>query len=162
MNWSALGFDSGGVAMRFDEQVVAPIRRLAGTTIDVWAVLAGILMPWVSIGDRVAANYRRYLFGSQTLQNLPDKPRFVINATNAQSGALWRFMKPYMRDYRVGEVRAADDNARHGRCRIVGVSTGALSGSTEAQKRSVHSEEWRRPSVRAVHVAGRFGRRRRL
>jgi NTE family protein len=28
----------------------------------------------------------------------------VINATNVQSGALWRFMKPYMRDYRVGEV----------------------------------------------------------
>src|SRR5207253_396963 len=24
---------------------------------------------------------------------------------NVQSGALWRFMKPYMRDYRVGEVR---------------------------------------------------------
>ena len=45
MNWSELGFDSGGVAMRFDEQVVAPIRRLAGTTIDVWAIFAGILMP---------------------------------------------------------------------------------------------------------------------
>jgi NTE family protein len=29
----------------------------------------------------------------------------VINATNVQSGVLWRFMKPYMRDYRVGEVR---------------------------------------------------------
>ena len=29
----------------------------------------------------------------------------MINATNVQSGALWRFMKPYMRDYRVGEVR---------------------------------------------------------
>jgi NTE family protein len=105
MNWSELGFDSSGVAMRFDEQVVAPIRRLAGTTIDVWAILAGILMPWVSIGDRVAGSYRKYLFGRKTLQDLPDKPQFVINATNAQSGALWRFMKPYMRDYRVGEVR---------------------------------------------------------
>jgi NTE family protein len=29
----------------------------------------------------------------------------VINATNVQSGALWRFSRPYMRDYRVGEVR---------------------------------------------------------
>ncbi|MGH2435684.1 MAG: patatin-like phospholipase family protein, partial [bacterium] len=29
----------------------------------------------------------------------------VINATNVQSGALWRFMRPYMRDYKVGEVR---------------------------------------------------------
>jgi NTE family protein len=105
MNWSELGFDSSGVAMRFHEQVVAPIRRLAGTTIDVCAIFAGILIPWVSIGDRVAGSYRKYLFGRKTLQDLPDKPRFVINATNAQSGALWRFMKPYMRDYRVGEVR---------------------------------------------------------
>jgi NTE family protein len=36
---------------------------------------------------------------------MPDTPRFVINATNVQSGAIWRFMKPYMRDYRVGEVK---------------------------------------------------------
>ena len=28
---------------------------------------------------------------------------FVTNAPNARAGALWRFMKPYMRDYRVGE-----------------------------------------------------------
>ncbi len=49
--------------------------------------------------------YRKYLFGDATLQDLPDHPRFVINATNVQSGALWRFMKPYMRDYRVGEVK---------------------------------------------------------
>jgi NTE family protein len=40
------------------------------------------------------------------LQDLPDTPRFVINATNVQSGVLWRFMKPYMRDYRVGEVKS--------------------------------------------------------
>jgi NTE family protein len=40
-----------------------------------------------------------------TLQALPDRPRLVINATNVQSGVLWRFSKPYMRDYRVGEVR---------------------------------------------------------
>jgi NTE family protein len=28
----------------------------------------------------------------------------VINATNIQSGVLWRFSKPYMGDYRVGLV----------------------------------------------------------
>jgi NTE family protein len=38
------------------------------------------------------------------LQNLPDEPRFVINAPTVQSGVLWRFMKPYMADYRVGVV----------------------------------------------------------
>ena len=58
-----------------------------------------------SVGDNIAASYRKYLFGDATLQDLPDDfPRFVINATNVQSGALWRFMKPYMRDWRVGQV----------------------------------------------------------
>ena len=52
----------------------------------------------------MAAAYDEHLFDGATLQDLPDEPRFVINATNVQSGALWRFMKPYMRDYRVGEV----------------------------------------------------------
>ena len=33
-----------------------------------------------------------------TLQDLPDTPRFVINATNVQTGALFRFSKPYMAD----------------------------------------------------------------
>jgi NTE family protein len=64
-----------------------------------------VLLPGVTIGDRVEAAYRKHLFGDATLQNLPDHPRFVINATNVQSGVLWRFMRPYMRDYRVGEVK---------------------------------------------------------
>jgi len=56
------------------------------------------------VSDRVAEAYDKHLFKGATLQDLPDGLRFVINATNVQSGALWRFMKPYMRDYRVGEV----------------------------------------------------------
>jgi len=39
-----------------------------------------------------------------TLQALPDRPRFVLNATNTQTGALWRFSKPYMADYRIGMI----------------------------------------------------------
>ena len=57
-----------------------------------------------SISDKIADAYRKYLFDDSTLQDLPDRPRFVINATNVQSGALWRFSKPYMADYRVGMV----------------------------------------------------------
>ena len=68
-------------------------------------IIVGGLFPG-SISDRVAAAYDRHLFGGATLQDLPNAPRFVINATNVQSGALWRFEKPYMRDYRVGEVKA--------------------------------------------------------
>src|SRR5438093_13237989 len=49
---------------------------------------------------------RTCCFGDATLQDLPDAPRFVINATNVQSGVLWRFSKPFMGDYRVGLVNA--------------------------------------------------------
>ena len=81
------------------------MRNLAGKTIDRKAIFSGILLPG-SISDKVTNAYRKYLFGDKTLQDLPDDPpRFVINATNVQSGALWRFMKPYMRDWRVGEVK---------------------------------------------------------
>lgn len=104
MNWGGLGFDSDDIARHFEEQVVLPVKKLASRTIDATSVISGAL--WVgSIGDKVADAYRKYLFGDVTLQDIPDYPRFVFNATNVQSGALWRFMKPYMRDYRVGEIK---------------------------------------------------------
>ena len=105
MNWSKLEFDGKGVAGNFKSHVAKPIRNLADKTIDRKAIFTGILTPG-SISDKVAGAYRKYLFGDKTLQDLPDDPpRFVINATNVQSGALWRFMKPYMRDWKVGEVK---------------------------------------------------------
>lgn len=88
---------------RFEELVVKPVRALASRTLDDFAIIGGIALPG-SIGDHVAAEYRKHLFGDATLQDLPDGTRFVINATNVQSGALWRFSKPYMGDYRVGRV----------------------------------------------------------
>jgi NTE family protein len=66
-------------------------------------VIVGALTP-DTVSERVAKAYRRHLFGDATLQNLPDHPRFVINATSVQSGVLFRFSKRYMADYRVGSV----------------------------------------------------------
>lgn len=87
--------------------IADPIRALANRTIDAGAVLGGILLPG-SISDKVASSYRKHLFGDKTLQQLSDKPRFVINSTNVQTGALWRFSKPYMADYRVGKIEEPD------------------------------------------------------
>lgn len=104
LKWRRLNF-AGSVASAFESEVVAPIRKFACETIDVSSVLLGALLPG-SISERVSSAYRKHLFGNATLQDLPDDPpRFVINATNVQSGALWRFSKPYMRDYLVGEVK---------------------------------------------------------
>lgn len=108
LNWNYLDFQNG-VATNFEEKIVVPIKRLASRTIDVSSVALGSL--WFgSISDKVANAYRKYLFDDKTLQDIVDEvpgksPRFVINATNVQSGVLWRFMKPYMRDYRVGEIK---------------------------------------------------------
>jgi NTE family protein len=103
LNWGSLQF-SGGVATNLDEQLVRPIRGLAGKTIDVWAVLAGLLLPGTSIAEMVARAYDKNLFSGATLQQLPDAPLFVINSTNLQTGVLWRFSKPYMADYTIGLV----------------------------------------------------------
>ena len=86
---------------------VAPVRALAGRTVDATSVIAGALTP-DTISERVAKAYRRHLFGDATLQDLPDHPRFVINATSVQSGVLFRFSKPYMADWRVGRVNDPD------------------------------------------------------
>lgn len=104
--WPRLAFDAHGVAQAYVDEVVAPIRRLAGKTIDQGAVIGGILLPG-SVSDRVEGAYDRYLFQGATLQDLPgdEGPRFVINATNVQSGVLWRFSRPFMADWRVGLIR---------------------------------------------------------
>jgi NTE family protein len=104
LKWRELSFEPSNIARDFVPKVVEPLRGLAGETIDREAFVIGHLT-FGSVSGRIAAAYDSYLFKGATLQDLPDEPRFVINATNIQSGVLWRFMKPYMRDYCVGEVK---------------------------------------------------------
>jgi NTE family protein len=104
MKWNRLAFSAAGVAARLVEEVITPLRGMASTTIDVVDVLKGMFLPGTA-AEHVAQSYRSHLFGTATLQDLPDTPRFVINATNVQSGALWRFSKPLMADWRVGLVK---------------------------------------------------------
>ena len=102
-SWQQIFRDQSTARQRFIDHVVTPVRALAGRTIDIPAVILGLL-PFTSASQQIASSYRKYLFKSRTLSEFPDEPRFVINATNLQSGALWRFMKPYTRDWRVGEI----------------------------------------------------------
>jgi NTE family protein len=107
-NWAQLAFNDAGVAKKFDSRVVEPLRAMAGTNVDVASVLVGIGLPFTSVSDRVVRAYRKHLFAKTTLQDLPDQPRFVINATNLESGVLMRFSKPYLADYRVGRINEPD------------------------------------------------------
>ena len=103
LHWNEMGVTANAPAPRFST-VVDDVRRLAGLTIDVGAVLKGIFGPG-TVSARVRDAYDKTLFHGATLQDLPDNPRFVIDATNVQSAALFRFSKPYARDWRVGEIR---------------------------------------------------------
>jgi len=105
LRWKDLKFQNG-IAENITKKVIDPVRALAGKTIDAEAIFGGIFLPG-SINDKVIAAYNRHLFDGATLRDLPsdtEGPRFIINATNVQSGSLWRFSRPYMADYQVGRV----------------------------------------------------------
>ncbi|MBE0608847.1 MAG: patatin-like phospholipase family protein [Dehalococcoidia bacterium] len=105
MKWKELSFE-GGVATNF-HIVVEPVMEMAGRNVHIPAILKG-LFGRGNVADQVAKAYRKQLYGEATLQDLPrdgEGPRFVFNAANLQSGALFRFSRPYLADYRVGMVR---------------------------------------------------------
>ena len=101
LKWARLQQDSS--VKCFKDEVVQPIMDFASQTIDIPAVFGGLILPG-GVSGRIAHYYRKYLFDHATLQDFPDTPQFVLNATNLQSGVLWRFTKPYMGDYRVGII----------------------------------------------------------
>ena len=66
------------------------------------SVLFGLLTG--NIPARVAATYDRILYKNAKLADLPAAPLFVFNASNLQTGALWRFtpLAPWKAgDYRI-------------------------------------------------------------
>lgn len=103
-HWQKLVFDDSGIATNFDDEIAVPLRDFCKRNIDVSSGIAGLIRPFRSISQMVASKYRKYLFGDATLQGLPDNPRFIIYATSLQTGASFRFSKPYMADYKVGRV----------------------------------------------------------
>ena len=107
--WDQLKVDDEGLLERFREWVVAPLEAFASqTTVSIWSAAFAAIVS--TVNKRVVRVYKRRLFGQKTLQDFPDSPRFVINATNLQSGALWRFSKPFSRDWRVGEIKNPTDS----------------------------------------------------
>src|ERR1039458_7535858 len=105
MKWNNLNFVED-FATNLQTEVIAPVRKLADKTIDDGAVIGGILLPG-TISERIEKAYDEVLFQGKTLQDFPsdnEGPRFVLNSTNVQTGALFRFSKPFMADYLVGMV----------------------------------------------------------
>ncbi|MCU0117716.1 patatin-like phospholipase family protein [Pseudomonas sp. B2M1-30] len=103
--------------------VVDPIRHLAETTLagmsveGVFKVIKDIVMPG-EVNAHVAKALDDALYQGKKLQDLPDRMRFIFNASNLQSGAVWRFSRPYMGDWKVGRVM----NPKFSVARAVGAS----------------------------------------
>ena len=113
LKWQTLRFGTANLVDSYVAEVVLPIRHLAGVTLasdsleGIVTVLGTILGPG-SVNEHIAQAYDQHLYRKARLSELPADPRWVINASNLQSGALWRFMSPYMRDWRVGENTHTD------------------------------------------------------
>ena len=106
IHWKDLTFVDG-VATNFESQLAGPIMDFGSVQVDIPAGIKGVLLPRVTAASTFTKILRDHLYGDATLQDLPHDgagPRFVINATNLQSGALWRFSQPYTWDWKVGQI----------------------------------------------------------
>ena len=55
----------------------------------------GTILPGSTPARRFADVLDEHLYDGWLLNQLPDTPRFVINATNIGTGSLFRFSRPY-------------------------------------------------------------------
>ncbi|MFG1420293.1 patatin-like phospholipase family protein [Roseixanthobacter liquoris] len=92
-----------GVITNLEREVIAPLRSFCSRSIDTMALGWGALLPGKSVGDVLADSYDE-MFGGITLQDLPDLPQFVFNATNLQTGRLVRMQKLRLADYTIGQI----------------------------------------------------------
>lgn len=99
--WRRLVFVDGR-ATNLDTELVAPLRRFCGQHVDKQAIALGTLAPLRTIGDALSDIYDDELLEGTKIQDLPDAPQFVFNATNLQTGRLVRISKRRPADYRVG------------------------------------------------------------
>ncbi len=104
LGWEQLKKGSWGQDT-FVKAVVEPLKSFCRRNVDAPSIVKGLLVPWKSVSDYVAAQYSDGLYGKATLQQLPDSPRFVFNSTNLATGVDFRFSKPYAGDYRIGLIK---------------------------------------------------------
>jgi NTE family protein len=76
---------------------------LRTTSIAVSSAIAGILDPFESRLDKLAAAYDRDLFKKKTLDTLKDGPRLYLNATNLASGNMFFFVAGEGKPTEMGE-----------------------------------------------------------
>ncbi|MGO8910779.1 MAG: patatin-like phospholipase family protein [Bradyrhizobium sp.] len=100
--WPRLQLADGRFS-NLDAEVIEPLRAFCRRDIDLRAAGWGAILPGKSIGHVLADIYDD-LFGGAKIEALPDKPQFVFDATNLQTGRLVRIQKVRLADYTIGEI----------------------------------------------------------
>jgi NTE family protein len=101
LRWRDLIFDDAGVASNLSNVIIDPMLLFTGKGLDVRAVLRSGFIPGL-VSRRVQRRYKD-LYADATLADLPDRgegPDFVITATNLATGALFRFSRRGVGDFR--------------------------------------------------------------
>jgi NTE family protein len=123
MRWNDLHFDPNTlVAENFTVVITDPIMHFCSQSLDIPAVIGGLLSIHKTMGDKVADKYSQRLFGSKTLQDIPtpgEGPQFIFYAASLQTGDGVRICKHYIADYKIGMLR----NPRLSLAKVVGASS---------------------------------------
>lgn len=103
--WSHLQFDENDVAKNLSKEVIEPLKEFCRQTLDVRVISLG-LIPFTKSGtERLVDAYNDQLLDGMTLDQLPEKPDFIFQSTNLQTGRALRFSRRRVADYLVGEVK---------------------------------------------------------
>ncbi|MDQ3289345.1 MAG: patatin-like phospholipase family protein [Pseudomonadota bacterium] len=91
----------------FRQVVVEPFRGVVADDIRTGPVLSTLPWSWLFPSGRVKKLERAYarIYGAVALHDLPDRPRFVICATDLTFGVNWVFSKRRIGDYLAGYLR---------------------------------------------------------
>lgn len=101
--WKRLTFDAENRATNLHEKFIRPLTLQALDTMDVGAAVIG-LAPFASAANVAAACYDRNICSGATLADLPERPRFIFNATSLNTAATVRFRRDYVADYHIGRM----------------------------------------------------------
>ena len=91
---------------QYSQTIVPKIKDLL-TTVDLQKKITtrGIFNPFSTRADDLAKLMEKEFKMKGTLQDIPEDPRLIINATTYETGKLFRFEQRRMADYRLGGVK---------------------------------------------------------
>ena len=91
---------------QYSREIVPQIKKLL-TSIDLQRSITfrGILNPFSTRADDLAELMEKEFKMVGTLQDIPEDPRLIINATTYETGKLFRFEQRRMTDYLLGGVK---------------------------------------------------------